>query len=46
MIYRGKEVQQPRAESQAMIGKRINAGALLDDLRKSPGVEPALGLPP
>lgn len=46
VIYRGKEVQQPRAESQAMIGKRINAGALLDDLRKSQGVEPALGLPP
>lgn len=45
-IYRGKEVRQPRPESQAMIGKRINASALLDDLRKSQGVEPALGLPP
>jgi len=46
VIYRGKEVRQPRPESQAMIGKRINASALLDDLRKSQGVEPALGLPP
>ena len=46
VVYRGKEVQQPRPESEAMIGKRINAKALLEDLRKSQGVEPALGLPP
>lgn len=46
VVYRGKEVRQPRAESEAMIGKKINAKALLDDLRRSHGVEPALGLPP
>jgi len=45
-VYRGKQVQQPRPESEAMIGKKINAKALLEDLRKSQGVEPALGLPP
>jgi len=45
-IYRGKPVSQPRPESQAVIGKRISAKALLGDLRCSQGVEPALGLPP
>jgi hypothetical protein len=46
IVYRGKNVEQPRPESQAMIGKRISAKELLDDLRNSQGVEPALGLPP
>jgi len=46
VVYRGKQVQRPRPESQLMIGKKINAKALLDDLRKSQGVEPALGIPP
>jgi len=45
-VYRGKPVRQPRPESEALIGKRISAKALLEDLRQSPGVEPALGLPP
>lgn len=45
-VYRGKQVQNPRPESEAMIGRRKDAKALLEDLRKSPGVEPALGLPP
>ncbi|GBD26329.1 hypothetical protein HRbin30_01661 [bacterium HR30] len=45
-VYRGKAVQNPRAESQAMIGRRLPAQQLLDDLRTSQGVEPALGLPP
>lgn len=45
-VYRGKPVKQPRAESVSMLGKRILAAALLEDLRQSPGVEPALGLPP
>ena len=45
VVYRGKQVKQPRPESEAMIGKRINAKALLEDLRKSQGVEPALGIP-
>ncbi|MBK8013664.1 MAG: hypothetical protein IPK13_20225 [Deltaproteobacteria bacterium] len=45
-VYRAKAVSAPRPESEAMLGKRISAKALLDDLRKSQGVEPALGLPP
>ena len=45
-VYRGKYVQNPRPESEAMIGRRLSAQALLDDLRTAQGVEPALGLPP
>ena len=45
-VYRGKQVSQPRPESEAMIGKRLSARAILEDIRRSPGVEPALGLPP
>ncbi len=45
-VYRGKQVKNPRPISQAMIGKRINAKALLGDLRRSQGVEPALKIPP
>lgn len=45
-IYRGKEVDSPRPESEAMIGRRVSAKALLEDLRTSQGVEPALGIPP
>lgn len=44
-VYRGKLVSQPRPESEAMLGKKLSAEALLEDLRKSVGVEPALGLP-
>jgi hypothetical protein len=45
-VYRGKQVTNPRPESEAMIGRRVPAQALLDDLRTAQGVEPALGLPP
>lgn len=45
-VYRGKEVENPRPESQAMIGQRLPAQQLLSDLRTSQGVEPALRLPP
>lgn len=44
-VYRGKDVSRPRPESQARIGKRLPANQLLQELRTSPGVEPALGLP-
>jgi len=45
-VYRGKSVLRPRSESEAAIGKLIDAKTLLDDLRVSQGVEPALGIPP
>ena len=45
-VYRGKAVRSPRPQSQALIGKMIPAQALLEDLKQSPGVEPALGVPP
>ena len=45
-VYRGKQVQQPRPESQAMIGSKKAPEALLVDLRNSQGVEPALKIPP
>lgn len=45
-VYRGKEVRDPRQESQAMIGKTLPADALLQDLRNSVGVDTALRLPP
>lgn len=45
-VYRAKEVENARSESQQKIGARINAKALLKDLRTSIGVNTALGLPP
>lgn len=44
-VYRGKEVLQPRPESEARIGARLEASAVLQDLRTSIAVEPALGVP-
>jgi len=45
VIYRAKEVVQPRSASFAKIGTKIKAEALLQDLRTHPGVDTALGLP-
>lgn len=45
VVYRAKEVANPRIESQAKIGTRVNAQSLLNDLRTHPGVDTALGLP-
>lgn len=45
-VYRGKAVTNPRARSQALIGRVLPAAALLGDLRTSIGVETAMGLPP
>jgi len=45
-IYRAKEVDNPRPGSEAKIGERISAQALLADLRANVGVDTALGLPP
>ena len=46
-VYRGKQVSQPRAESQAKIGQHLSAQALLDDLRSTSGSDddPMLGVP-
>jgi hypothetical protein len=44
-VYRAKLVSQPRPDSQAMIGRRVSAQALLEDLRTHPGVDTALRLP-
>ena len=46
IVYRAKAVENARSASQQMIGQRMSAEALLHDLRSSPGVDTALGLPP
>ncbi len=46
VVYRGKEAAQPRPGSEAMVGRRIPAQALLDDLRAAPGIRSRYGLPP
>lgn len=45
-VYRAKLVAQPRPESEAKIGMRVDPRVILEDLRSTQGVEPALGLPP
>jgi hypothetical protein len=44
-VYRAKEVQVPRPESQAKIGMKIAPGDLLEDLRANVGVETSTGFP-
>jgi hypothetical protein len=46
VVYRARAARQPRPESQEMIGRRLNAQALLDDLRAHTGMETLLRLPP
>lgn len=36
-VYRGKQVSQPRPESEDKLGKRLSAKELLEDLRESTG---------
>lgn len=45
VIYRAKEVAVSRPDSEAKIGTLVPAQKLLEDLRTSNGVDPALGLP-
>ena len=45
-VYRAKEVREPRLDSERKIGLRVDPNVILEDLRKTQGVEPALGLPP
>ena len=44
-VYRGKEVSNPRPESEAKIGTLVDAETLLAVLRKDDFVDNALGLP-
>jgi hypothetical protein len=44
-IYRAKQVLNPRPDSQAKIGSRVDPALILADLRLNQGIEPALGLP-
>ncbi len=45
VVYRAKRVDRPRPESQAMLGKKIPAAALLEDLRAVPGTRSRYGIP-
>lgn len=44
-VYRAKAVERPRAESERMIGTYLSPQVVLDELRRTIGVEPELGLP-
>jgi hypothetical protein len=44
-VYRAKAVSQARPQSEALLGKPIDAAVLLDDLRRNIGVDTALGVP-
>jgi hypothetical protein len=46
IIYRGRLSENPRSESEAMIGIYLDPNTLLADLRANTGVDTALGLPP
>lgn len=45
VIYRAKEVDDPRPTSEALIGTQVAATTLLDDLRTNAGQSPTLRLP-
>jgi len=45
IIYRAKQVRQPRPDSFRLLGKAIDAHALLERARADPRVDLALGLP-
>lgn len=45
-VYRARHSENPRRESEALIGARLPVQQLLDDLRTHPGCDTALGLPP
>lgn len=45
-IYRARASENPRPESELLIGKQIDPVTLLDDLRKNVWFDTLLGLPP
>lgn len=46
IVYRAKQVMNPRRESEMMIGARVEVRLLLQDIRTHPRVDTALRLPP
>jgi hypothetical protein len=44
VVYRSRASENPRPESEALIGKVLDASKLLYDLRLSPGADAGLGL--
>jgi hypothetical protein len=44
-VYRARQSANARSASEALIGSKINAATLLEDLRANIGVDTALGLP-
>ena len=46
VVYRAKQVAQPRAESETLIGQEFHVETLLVDLQTSQYCDAALGLPP
>lgn len=45
VVYRAKEVANPRPESERMIGTTLDAAEVLQVLRDTLGVEPAINIP-
>ena len=46
IVYRAKNVENARSESETKIGKAVPAHSLLEDLQDHVGVDTAFGLPP
>jgi hypothetical protein len=46
VVYRAKQPNRPRPQSEAILGRRIDAEELLNDLRNHGGEQPQLGIPP
>lgn len=45
VVYRAKAVGTPRPESERMIGSRLDPVEVIDVLRETKGVEPAINIP-
>lgn len=45
VVYRGKEVAYARPESELLIGKNFDPQVLLDELRRTKGVDPQVPMP-
>jgi hypothetical protein len=46
VVYRARHSENPRRESEAMIGTKLDPHKLLEDLRNNVGWDTYLGLPP